>query len=1311
MKKALSLILAILMIVTSIPFAFAVESFAITHQPTVDEFYVETNDTQACYKWHELSSGFVFDNECPYAQYYSGAKYWNFAYYNKELGWMPAYEQLSSGNYDMGFLYMELHEGEVVTFEFSSDEIEKIYIDSLNNAQYNSDYEITADGNIATFTAEEVGTYSLHAEAKEIITVKARSEGFKVVMEGETSAQLDSTKIKDGYEYFCKVTFSDGASKETDKVLAHQHTGTELTCKGYKCSLCDGYFGEETGDHTEVITCMGRKCSHCGITLSEETVDHSFTSYVVTIAPTNTKAGVEVALCDYGCGAFHKRQIPAGSQKAVVDVAYDEYGDKIGFNNIKIGNTSYYNVLPVGTTLDEMSVADFYKSALTQKFESVTPNGSENKSLLDRWALVADNIFRYGGKEYGYNWEFGNYDTWYATDKTNVKGNNKANGDIVLRDQLASTKPYSSGDPEDYCVRATGLQSYSSLNNVQEAMLEQIVDVCGERDVATKFKEVVLQFCTGDKEGLELLKDTKEQTVLAHIVTNQYDDFVTERYFSSFGIAFYDFQLTPIVKDNLEYISAANNYESVEDAFKNNAPGVSYVKSADSVDSIVYIQNPTASSTSVNASTSKSVSYSVSNSFSESESHSFTESVGLEFEGGISSAIKMKVGINFSTSQALSTAYSESTSLSDTISTSSSVSVELPPYTEIGVKQSVNKVEQSVEYECPVYITYKVAVFGLNAQYYQDTGTGSWSTANYDQGSICVGFGSNFSDGGVNATENLYNRLKESSIGYELSYGNVWGFYEDQYDGHDPVNLTYIDWNACKNKTELLQYAQEMVNSVPMSSIGGKMVAKTDSISTEITSVYPMYDLKRIRFEDSGAYTLGIGGKLDLNSVNTVGLNQFDREYYGYLPRMGTWYVCDENGNDVTYEEGKGIYLEPTPSTQTIVANEVGEYYVRFDIDEHYYTKASDRSTYITNDDLEFTAILKLSVTDTGNNHTCRPGGWITYIPANCVVEGERYKNCLTCSKRMATEVIPKADHIPVEVVTPATCNTDGSKTTTCLTCKTIISNEVIPAKGHVSTYSVTTVVPTCIRDGEKALYCYDCNSLVGSEIIAKTGHDNGVWKVDFEATPEHEGQMTKYCSICSAALESKTFAYHTHSYTSWRTNNDGTHARNCYLCGYTEINECDYNETVTPASCLVDGETTYKCKDCSYKYTEINSYAPGHTWDTWTASEDGYHSASCMVCGESERTVHVFVEYIPNNDATKDADGTKTATCVVCAAKDTIIDEGSKLVDPDTDNPADGCDHMCHNTGITSFFWKIVKFFWKLFKMNPVCECGVAHY
>ena len=57
--------------------------------------------------------------------------------------------------------------------------------------------------------------------------------------------------------------------------------------------------------------------------------------------------------------------------------------------------------------------------------------------------------------------------------------------------------------------------------------------------------------------------------------------------------------------------------------------------------------------------------------------------------------------------------------------------------------------------------------------------------------------------------------------------------------------------------------------------------------------------------------------------------------------------------------------------------------------------------------------------------------------------------------------------------------------------------------------------------------------------------------------------------------------------------------------------------------------------------------------------------------------------------------------------------DEPNTPDEPDTpDEPTDStCDHLCHKSGILGFFWKIVKFFSKLFKINPVCECGAAHY
>mgnify|MGYP002511876381 CR=1 FL=1 len=92
---------------------------------------------------------------------------------------------------------------------------------------------------------------------------------------------------------------------------------------------------------------------------------------------------------------------------------------------------------------------------------------------------------------------------------------------------------------------------------------------------------------------------------------------------------YYDFELTPVIEENLKYITAADNYESIKDAFNNNAPGVSYVESNDGSTTMNYIQNPTSAPASVSASSSKSTTTSVSSSFSESENHSFSESIKI----------------------------------------------------------------------------------------------------------------------------------------------------------------------------------------------------------------------------------------------------------------------------------------------------------------------------------------------------------------------------------------------------------------------------------------------------------------------------------------------------------------------------------------------------------------------------------------------------------------------------------------------------------------------------------------------------------
>lgn len=127
------------------------------------------------------------------------------------------------------------------------------------------------------------------------------------------------------------------------------------------------------------------------------------------------------------------------------------------------------------------------------------------------------------------------------------------------------------------------------------------------------------------------------------------------------------------------------------------------------------------------------------------------------------------------------------------------------------------------------------------------------------------------------------------------------------------------------------------------------------------------------------------------------------------------------------------------------------------------------------------------------------------------------------------------------------------------------------------------------------------------------------------------------------------------------------------------ENTPCDghiYEEVRTEPTCTETGSIAYTCY-CGETYSEIIA-ALGHTEEVVnekaaTATSNGYTGdVVCSVCGE-------------------------------------LIEEGEII--PATGTQSKNCDHMCHKSGFVGFIWKIVQFFWNLFNMNPVCECGAAHY
>ncbi len=117
----------------------------------------------------------------------------------------------------------------------------------------------------------------------------------------------------------------------------------------------------------------------------------------------------------------------------------------------------------------------------------------------------------------------------------------------------------------------------------------------------------------------------------------------------------------------------------------------------------------------------------------------------------------------------------------------------------------------------------------------------------------------------------------------------------------------------------------------------------------------------------------------------------------------------------------------------------------------------------------------------------------------------------------------------------------------------------------------------------------------------------------------------------------------------------------------------------------ILDYEGENTTEDLAYNSVvcSINGHSYVGTVTAPTCTEKGYTNYVCA-CG---------VSYI---DDKTDANGHSMVdgTCTIC-----------NFTEKD-------CGCLCHNkSGFGKFIWAIVRFFWKLFRMNPACECQVAHY
>ena len=198
--------------------------------------------------------------------------------------------------------------------------------------------------------------------------------------------------------------------------------------------------------------------------------------------------------------------------------------------------------------------------------------------------------------------------------------------------------------------------------------------------------------------------------------------------------------------------------------------------------------------------------------------------------------------------------------------------------------------------------------------------------------------------------------------------------------------------------------------------------------------------------------------------------------------------------------------------------------------------------------------------------------------------------------------------------------------------------------------------------------------STCGHEVTeGKAAHSFGEWEITKEPTEEVEGTREKSCTVCGYKVtEAIAKLEHKHTYSEDWTK-DATHHWHASTCGH-EVTEGkaahsfgEWEITKEPTE-EVEGTREKSCTVCGYKVTEaIAKLEHKHTYsEDWT--KDATHHWHVSTCGHTEevsgKAVHTFGNYVSNNDATTEADGTKTRECGVCGYKDTVTDEGSKIIE-----------------------------------------------
>lgn len=518
----------------------------------------------------------------------------------------------------------------------------------------------------------------------------------------------------------------------------------------------------------------------------------------------------------------------------------------------------------------------------------------------------------------------------------------------------------------------TGLQVTNSLSDVRDEMAHQIVkqidhNGCVAEDILAQGPEITDTKDSDYKKNCvlpEMKNNTTNQKVVYSIATSINERAWNTYRYNSFGIAFYDFQPRIIQAEDLDYKGAADGYKSLEEAKKKGVPGVGYDSTSTPVVSLAAINRSSGRSN-------ESVEYSngytvtVTNSTTESNSYSFGTSLNIGKTWGAQKKVgelvtentSFSLGLQFSFNTVYNTSTTESKAETHSELPKTSQSITMEPQTAAVLKTDKTKVTMSEDYDTPVMVSYKVAIFSLTGDVYADNGIsggGSYSTAGYKHGFYYNVIGGDSDATGISANENLYLRAidNKTTKRKDASSGAVIHRYYKNNGGSDYNTLNVgTDWDSglfIDPNEKVAQNLKKMTEEIPMLSCGCNYQITCDGFQNEVGELVPLYlPRKVVMTKGDGDYEMSIGNRLNLSrQLELNALNKNDVVYYGFHGSDGNWVSCDKSGKPM---DNDSFTIDTNGAgDQILTAAKAGTGYVTWKMKNNVSYQAQDESGTVT---------------------------------------------------------------------------------------------------------------------------------------------------------------------------------------------------------------------------------------------------------------------------------------------------------------------------------------------------------------------------